>query len=127
LGVRHDTRFDDKSGAPRYMQLASVLKHEITNGKWPVGRQLPTVEKISNDYGLAKITVRQAFAVLAQDDLVVSERGRGTYVRRVGPQPDASLRSAINDTISASDILGIDIIEKQQRLALPPNLSGDGI
>jgi GntR family transcriptional regulator len=125
--IRGDTRFDDKSGATRYMQLASVLKHEITGGKWPVGRQLPTVETISKSYGIAKITVRQAFAVLVQDGLIVSERGRGTYVRRVDPKPDASLRSAINDTVAVSGILGIQIIEKHQRLALPPNLSGDGI
>ena len=42
-GVRrngaHDTRFDDRSGAPRYMQLASVLKHEIASGKWPIGNR----------------------------------------------------------------------------------------
>jgi len=125
--ARTDTRFDDRSGAPRYMQLASVLKHEITSGKWPVGRQLPTVEMISTDYGLAKITVRQAFAVLAQDGLIVSERGRGTYVRDAGPKPDAGLRSAINDALAPSDILGIELIEKQTRLALPANLAGDGI
>jgi GntR family transcriptional regulator len=124
--ARHDTRFDDRSGAPRYMQLASVLKHEIASGKWPVGRQLPTVEKISRDTGLAKITVRQAYAVLAQDGLIVSERGRGTYVRGVGPKPDPSLRSAINDALAPSDSLGIKLIEKQQRLALPANLSGEG-
>jgi GntR family transcriptional regulator len=122
----HDTRFDDKSGAPRYMQLASVLKHEIASGKWPVGKQLPTVETISNDYGLARITVRQAFAVLAQDGLIVSERGRGTYVRDVGPKPDAGLRSAINDALAPSDILGIKLVEKQTRVALPGNLAGDG-
>jgi GntR family transcriptional regulator len=125
-GPRGDTRFDDKSGAPRYMQLASVLKHEIASGKWPVGRQLPTVEKISHDYGLAKITVRQAFAVLVQDGLIVSERGRGTYVRGVGPKPDPALRSAINDAFASSDILGIKLIARQQRLTLPANLSGEG-
>lgn len=126
-GPRGDTHFDEKSGAPRYMQLASVLKHEITSGKWPLGRQLPTVERIARDYGIAKITVRQAFAILAQDGLIVSERGRGTHVRGVGPKPDPSLRSAINDAIAGSGILGIEIVEKQQRLALPANLSGEGI
>ena len=125
--ARADTRFDDRSGATRYMQLASVLKHEIASGKWPVGRQLPTVETIANDYGLARITVRQAFAVLAQDGLIVSERGRGTYVRDVGPKPDAGLRSAINDALAPSGILGIKLVEKQTRLSLPANLAGDGI
>ncbi|MGZ5178348.1 MAG: GntR family transcriptional regulator [Burkholderiales bacterium] len=126
-GALGDTRFDDKSGAPRYMQLASVLRHEIASGKWPVGHQLPTVQKISEDYGLAKITVRQAFAILVQDDLIVSERGRGTYVRGLGPKPDPSLRSAINDMIAGSGILGIRVLEEHKKLSLPPNLSGEGI
>src|SRR6185369_17181560 len=78
-GLRSATLFDDKNGTPRYMQLASVLRHEIASGKWPVGQRLPTVQQIAENYGLARITVRQAFAILAQDDLIVSERGRGTY------------------------------------------------
>lgn len=119
-------RFDERSGAPRYMQLASVLRHEIASGKWPVGEQLPTVETISRDYGIAKITVRQAFAVLAQDGLIVSERGRGTHVRGVGPKPDPSLRSAINDALAGADVLGIEVVGKHAHLSLPPNLRGEG-
>jgi len=126
-GLRSATLFDDKNGTPRYMQLASVLRHEIASGKWPVGQRLPTVQQIAENYGLARITVRQAFATLAQDDLIVSERGRGTYVRGLGAKPDPSLRSAINDMIAGSDILGIRVLEKHKNLALPPGLKGDGI
>jgi GntR family transcriptional regulator len=126
-GPLGDTQFDDKSGAPRYMQLASVLKHEIASGKWPVGHRLPTVQQISDDYGLAKITVRQAFANLVQDGLIVSGRGRGTFVRDLGPRLDQGLRSAINDAIAGSGILSIRVLEKTRQRSLPPALRGDGL
>jgi len=47
-------------------------------------------------------------------------------VRGIGPRPDPSLRSAINDALAPSESLGIELIAKQPRLALPANLSGEG-
>jgi GntR family transcriptional regulator len=114
--------FAAKSGASRYMQLASVLKHQIASGAWPVGHRLPTVEKMAQDFGLAKITVRQAFAVLAQENLIVSERGRGTYVSSRGQQLDPSLRAAINDVAADTSVLEIRMLEKRTDVQLPPDL-----
>jgi GntR family transcriptional regulator len=125
-GAGAESVFEGQSGASRYMQLASMLKHRITSGEWPIGHRLPTVQKISEDFGLAKITVRQAFAVLVHEKLITSQRGRGTYVCSAGAGLDPGLRSAINDVSVAASVLGIRILEKRSGVRLPANLNEEG-
>jgi GntR family transcriptional regulator len=126
IGTNGERIFAGQSGASLYMQLASMLKHRIASGEWPIGHRLPTVQKISDDFGLAKITVRQAFAILVQEKLIVSERGRGTYVSGVGAKLDAGLRSAINDVSVSASELAIQVLEKRAGVKLPANLSEEG-
>lgn len=125
-GSDGENMFAGQSGASRYMQLASVLKHRIESGEWPIGHRLPTVQKLSEDFGLAKITVRQAFAILVREKLIVSERGRGTYVCGVGAKLAPGLRSAINDASVDGSVLEIRVLEKRAGVQLPSSLSGEG-
>ena len=118
--------FAGKSGASRYMQLASIFRRRIASGEWPVGHRLPTVQQLSEQFGLAKITIRQALAILVQDNLIISERGRGTYVRGVGAKPDPALRLAINDVSAGSEVFEIRVLEKRAGVRLPPNAEGEG-
>jgi GntR family transcriptional regulator len=125
-GTGGESVFEGQSGASRYMQLASMLKHRIASGEWPIGHRLPTVQRISEDFGLAKITVRQAFAVLVQEKLITSQRGRGTYVCSAGVGLGPGLRSAINDVSVAASVLAIRVLEKRSGVQLPASLSEEG-
>ena len=49
---------------PRYYQLATILKSKITNGEFPPDSQIPTELELANQYGLSRITVRQALRML---------------------------------------------------------------
>ena len=68
------------SPVPRYAQLADVLRRRIERGPWRAGVQLPTLDALMAEFGVARVTVRQAINVLARDGLVRAERGRGTFV-----------------------------------------------
>ncbi len=116
-------------GVTRYRQLASVLRHKIVAGEYPVGARLPTVEALAQTYGIAKVTVRQAFALLAEEGLVSSRRGLGTHVLQGPPGPDARLRSAINDeSADGADGAGfqIRVLDKRKDASLPPELGRHG-
>lgn len=114
---------EHSSGVTRYRQLASVLRHKIVSGEYPIGQQLPTVESLARTYGIAKVTVRQAMALLSDDGLVSSQRGRGTHVIKRPSGPGERLRSAINDaSVGASADLEIRILQKQKNAELPPEL-----
>jgi len=117
---------EDGGGVARYRQLASVLRHRIVCGEWPLGHRLPTVEQLAQSYGIARVTVRQAFAVLAEEGLVSSQRGRGTHVTGQPPGPSAGMRSVINDELVGSSELEIRILEKHRDVRLPDGLPTRG-
>ncbi|HSM41582.1 MAG TPA: GntR family transcriptional regulator, partial [Afifellaceae bacterium] len=63
---------------PRYVQLADVMRHRIKRGVWPRGQVLPSIEKLMEEFGVSRVTVRQATQLLAGEGLLSPERGRGT-------------------------------------------------
>lgn len=115
-----------EAGIAHYAQLASVLRHRIVQGELLPGQRLPTVAELAQEHGLARITVRQAYGVLAREGLVTSARGRGTFVAEAPPQRgaslDAHLRAAINNPAATG--LRIDLLEQQRRQPLPADLLG---
>lgn len=125
-GEAHALPEDGTGGVARYRQLASVLRHRIVSGEWPLGHQLPTVERLAQTYGIARVTVRQAFAVLADEGLVSSQRGRGTHVTAQPPGPSEDMRSVINNELVGASELEIRILEKRRDVSLPPGLPTRG-
>ncbi|TDF66371.1 GntR family transcriptional regulator [Cupriavidus sp. L7L] len=117
---------DGTGGVTRYRQLASVIRHKIVSGEYPVGMQLPTVDSLAQSYGIAKVTVRQAFAALTEEGLISSQRGRGTHVMKQPPAPGEGLRSAINDESAHGSELEIRILELREGVALRPGLARRG-
>jgi GntR family transcriptional regulator len=90
--TRDDTLFGD-SPVPRYAQLAALFRRRIERGVWPPGAQLPTLESLTSEFGVARVTVRQAIQRLAQEGLVSAQRGRGTFVT-AHPQHVSELKLA---------------------------------
>jgi DNA-binding GntR family transcriptional regulator len=64
-----------------YLQVADALRGSIQSGTLAPGDRLPTVTDLADEYGVAKMTVQKAIAVLRDEGLVVSWQGRGTFVR----------------------------------------------
>lgn len=65
---------------PRYVQVASVLRRRVESGVWPVGTRLPSIEAMEGEFGVARVTVRQALDILRDEDLIEPRQGRGTFV-----------------------------------------------
>ena len=63
-----------------YAQLASVLRGRIFHGEWAHDADIPSIDELCVQYGLGRITVRQALQILAGEGLVSSQRGRRTFV-----------------------------------------------
>lgn len=77
--------------APLYWQLASTLRGRIAEGEYPAGAQLPTEGALCQEFGVSRITVRDALDRLTVEGLLRRERGRGTFVAAppVGRDPVA--------------------------------------
>ena len=65
---------------PLYQQLKSVLKGEIERGVYKPGDRLPSEPDLIREYGISRITVRQALDDLEGEGLIVRRHGKGTYV-----------------------------------------------
>jgi len=68
-----------EASGPLYLSISNLLRTEIVAGKIPPGSKLPTIDQYAADFGVARVTVRQALGVLAEEGLVVSIQGRGTF------------------------------------------------
>lgn len=77
---QNDTDLFAGSVVPRYAQLAEVFRQRIARGIWLPGTRLPSNEELSREYGVARVTIRQAVDLLARDRLVEAKQGRGTFV-----------------------------------------------
>lgn len=65
---------------PRYVQLADLMRHRIAKGYWSPGDVLPSIEALMDEFDVARVTVRQATRLLADEGLLSPQRGRGTFV-----------------------------------------------
>lgn len=79
--------------APRYQQLAELLRREIATGRYAVGALLPPEMELGGRYGVSRHTVREAIRRLAGMGLVTRHQGIGTRVKaqQVEPRYTASL------------------------------------
>jgi GntR family transcriptional regulator len=71
-----------RSAISRYIQLATLFHRRIESGQWPVGEQIPTVEELAGECGVARATIRQALGILESEKLIERFRAKGTFVRR---------------------------------------------
>lgn len=75
-------RADDK---PPYRQIAGMLRKAINTGQLAAEERLPSEAALIDHFGVARMTVRQAIQELRSEGLVISEHGRGVFVRPTAP------------------------------------------
>src|SRR4051794_33543154 len=68
-----------------YRQIAEELRASITSGDLSEGERLPSENQLASRYGTTRTTVRKALALLRAEGHLVSEQGKGVFVR---PRPD---------------------------------------
>jgi GntR family transcriptional regulator len=86
------------SPVPRYAQLAELLRQRIARGVWKQGETLPSLEALVAEFGVARVTVRQAVDLLAREGLVSPQRGRGTFVTALpGRERQLRLETSLHD------------------------------
>jgi GntR family transcriptional regulator len=81
----------DNAQVPLYVQLADLFRQRIVKGIWKEGEKLPSLDKLVDEFEVARVTVRQAVDRLTRDGLVSPQRGRGTFVTG-SPQDDRWLK-----------------------------------
>src|SRR3954451_15503845 len=71
-----------------YEDIVDELRASILDGRLNSGERLPSENELAERYSTSRPTVRRALALLKADGLVVTEQGRGAFVR---PKPSVRL------------------------------------
>ncbi|GGV75386.1 GntR family transcriptional regulator [Streptomyces massasporeus] len=81
---------DPMSARPLYVQLADVIAGKIASGELAPDRPIPSENHLADEYGVARLTARRAAQELRERGLIVTVRGKGSFVveRPVGDAPE---------------------------------------
>jgi GntR family transcriptional regulator len=75
-----DINIDKNSRVPIYDQIKEQVKGLIHAGQITTGDQLPTIRELSVDLSVNFNTVGLAYRDLANEGVIITERGKGTFV-----------------------------------------------
>ncbi|HBY06633.1 MAG TPA: GntR family transcriptional regulator [Chloroflexi bacterium] len=74
-------QIDRNSSEPAYAQLANIIQRQISEGAFRPGDQLPSEAQLCRRYGISPMTVRRSINLLADQGVVNTAQGRGTFVK----------------------------------------------
>ncbi|MFI7677195.1 GntR family transcriptional regulator [Actinophytocola sp. NPDC049390] len=86
----------DDPRAP-YLQVAGGLRAAIRSGQYGPGAQLPTYQELADTWGVAINTVKAAVTLLRDEGLVVTQHGKGSFVRTQPAEGESLTRDSGGD------------------------------
>jgi GntR family transcriptional regulator len=106
-----------RSGVSRYLQLAALFRRRIESGEWAFDSQIPTVDDLSAECGVARATIRQALGLLEKENLIARYRARGTFVtHRPAEKLWCDVSSDISGLLRAREGAVIEILSEEKRV-----------
>jgi len=72
-----------RASVPLHAEVAEVLRHQIMSGELKCGTKLPALSTLTEQLGVARMTVVQAMNALEDEGLIEKHSGRGTFVKDV--------------------------------------------
>ena len=70
----------DDEGTAIYLQIMEGIKRAIVRGELKLGERMVSVRDMAYEVGVNPNTVARAYMELERDGILVSRRGRGTFV-----------------------------------------------
>ena len=87
-------------GVALWRQIAERLKGDIRAGLWGQGAKLPAEAELARRFGVNRHTIRRAVGELANEGLVSSRQGRGTFVESAPISYPIGSRTRFSEIIS---------------------------
>ena len=106
-----------------YAQLATIFRDRIYTGIWREGETIPTLDKLTEEFGVARVTVRQAIQHLSDEGILSSHRGRRTHVTWKAPVGSSlPIFSSIGSLDESPSSYSVDVLGYDEFVELPPRL-----
>lgn len=118
---------DRNSYEPAYAQLADILRRQVAAGMFRPGDQLPSEAMLCRRYEVSPMTVRRAINLLADEGVVSTAKGRGTFVKALELGRAAfdlqELQALFDDPAMMVKLLDVRIVSADERTARKLNLT----
>jgi GntR family transcriptional regulator len=109
------------SPVPRYFQLKQILLNRLQEGEWHPGDLVPSERELSEQYGISRMTARQAITALVNEGVLFREQGKGTFVsQRKFTQQLLRLTGFTEDIQARGQIPGTKVLVAQMLAADGP-------
>ncbi|MGE0613692.1 MAG: GntR family transcriptional regulator [Hyphomicrobiales bacterium] len=109
-----------------YAQVASVMRQRIRSGQWQAGAQIPILGELEKDFGVARVTLRQALGLLEREGLIWRRQGRGTFVSESAGPDWCSLQTSRDQLVHSLEGTWVRLIEVDALDSAPHLDEGDG-
>ena len=80
-------KIDKDSHRPYYEQLVIGIKEDILQGILEPGDQIPSVREMAKILLMNPNTISKAYKVLESEQVLVTVKGKGTFVKQVESRP----------------------------------------
>jgi GntR family transcriptional regulator len=88
-------------GLPIYIQIHNEIKRNIEANKWKIGDRIPSERELSTDFGVSRMTLRQAIQTLVDEGILERRVGSGTFVANQKVQEKMSGVTGFTDLMLA--------------------------
>jgi GntR family transcriptional regulator len=115
---------------PKYLRIHRELSDRIASGQWPAGSPLPSQQQLAAQFGVSVMTLRQAIQLLADDGLIQTRHGAGTFVAARYAYDLGGLRSfaadlGAQDADVTTELLAADTVAPSADVAARLGASGE--
>lgn len=108
---------------PLYIQISQKLRESIQQGVYQVEEKLPSEHKLSDRFGVNRHTLRRAIALLKDEGLLRSDKGRGIFVAKPPLEYPIGRRVRYNEALEAQGKKGSYKRLKTAQIAAEPDIA----
>lgn len=104
-----------RTAVPLHAEVAEVLRHQILSGDLPSGTKLPALRELTEQLGVARMTVVQAMNTLEDEGLIQKHSGRGTFVRdvKIPQRHTMHMKADISQIYTMVEQLEVSVLQQQ--------------
>jgi GntR family transcriptional regulator len=105
-----------EGAVPKHEQLRRILQRLVTEQLQP-GSAIPSERQLIAEYGVSRITVREALGQLVNDGLLTRVRGKGTFVAHRPVQSTLHLASFTEEMRALGHVPTTVVLVREERTA----------
>ncbi len=104
-----------RTAVPLHAEVAEVLRHQIMSGDLPAGAKLPALRELTEQLGVARMTVVQAMNTLEDEGLIEKHSGKGTFVKevKVPPRHTMQMKADISQIYNMVEQMEVSVTQSE--------------